>query len=103
MGIFNTPRTQGLNSTTFVQPLHDSASNFPALYDWQGEHSPNHPLFIFGNSPGSKRIITWAEAVQGIHRASRYARSSLGFLREGTKPFIAVLATSGKVIVNFAS
>ena len=97
MAALNVPRTQGLKSTTFNQPLHDSASNFPALYDWQGEHSPNHPLFIFGDSPGSKRIITWAEAIQGIHRATRYVRDTVGQSGEGTKPFLVALATSGKV------
>lgn len=97
MPTFNPPRTHGLKSATFVQPLYDPALSFPAMYDWQGEHSPNHPLFIFGDSPGSKRVITWGEATQGIHRASRYVRGAVGYSGEGPKPFIAALATSGEV------
>ena len=96
MSTFNPPRTHGLKSATFVQPLYDPDLSFPAMYDWQGEHSPKHPLFKFEDSPDSKRIITWGEAIQGIHRASRYVRSVVGYSGEGPKPFVAALATSGE-------
>ena len=96
MCTFNPPRTHGLKSATFVQPLYDPSLSFPAMYDWQGEHSPNQRLFVFGVSPGSKRVITWGEATQGIHRASRYVREAVGYSGEGQKPFIAALATLGE-------
>lgn len=98
MPIMYPPVTHGLKSTTFCQPPRDPSLSFPALYDWQGKHSSEHPLFVFEGSPGSKRIITWGEAIQGIHRASRYVRSAVDYPGKGPKPFLAALATSGKNI-----
>ena len=96
MASFDPPRTQGLKSQTFTQPPYDPTKSLPALYDWQGEHSKEHPLFVFRDISGSKRVIKWGEAIQGFHRAARYVRESVGYSGEGSKPFIAVLATSGE-------
>ncbi|KAH8110852.1 acetyl-CoA synthetase-like protein [Phellopilus nigrolimitatus] len=72
------PRTQGLQSTTFTQPPLDESLSLPALYDWQVEHSPKHPLFVFEDVSGSQRTILWEEGVQGVHRATRFVRQAVG-------------------------
>ncbi|THG95287.1 hypothetical protein EW145_g7985, partial [Phellinidium pouzarii] len=94
--------SQGLHSSTFVQPPLDSSLSFPALFDWQAEHSSNHPLFVFEDAPGLERTILWAEAVQGIHRATQFVRKAVGksiesSIIEGKPPVIAVLATSDTI------
>lgn len=89
------PRSQGLTSSTFIQPPFEPSLSVPALYDWQYEHSPDHPLFVFQESTGRKRTITWGEAVPAIHRATRYIRDAVKYSGEGKKPFIAILATTG--------
>lgn len=99
MSAFNPPKSQGLKSSTFTQPPSDPTLSFPALYDWQGEHSPDHPLFLFEEAPGSKRTIKWGEAVQGFHRATGYVRETVRYSGAGSKPFIAVLATSGEQLL----
>ncbi|THH03938.1 hypothetical protein EW145_g5884 [Phellinidium pouzarii] len=95
------PRMHGLHCSTFVQPPLDFSLSLPALYDWQGEHSPNHPLFVFEDGPGSTRTILWAEAVQGIHRATQFVRSVVGepFGANSSErqPLIAVLASSDTI------
>ena len=96
MDKFDPPRSQGLKSSTFVQPPYDPALNLPTLYEWQGERSPQHPLFVFQESYGSQRVITWGEATRGFHRASRYLRDTVKYPGKGAKPFIAVLATPGE-------
>lgn len=89
------PRSQGLSSSTFVQPPFDLSLSIPALYDWQYKHSANNPLFVFEEASGPKRTITWGEATPAFHRATRYVRDAVKYSGEGKKPFIAILATTG--------
>ncbi|THH09230.1 hypothetical protein EW145_g2182 [Phellinidium pouzarii] len=94
------PKSHGLQSRTFVQPPLDFSLSFPALFDWQAEHSPEHPLFIFEEAPGSKRTIPWAEAVQGIHRATQYVRNVVGNSAGSSnneKPLLAIVASSDTI------
>ncbi|KAI5116179.1 hypothetical protein M0805_002877 [Coniferiporia weirii] len=94
------PKSQGLHSSTFVQPPLDFTLSFPALFDWQAEHSREHPIFIFEDAPGISRTIHWGEAVQGIHRAAQFVRRAVGrSLKTGSgeKPLIAVLASSDTI------
>ncbi|THH03024.1 hypothetical protein EW145_g6597 [Phellinidium pouzarii] len=95
------PQCHGLHSSTFVQPPLDFSLSLPALFDWQAEHSPEHPLFIFEDAPDSKRTILWAEAVQGIHRATQFVRSAIGkpfgSRSINISPLIAVLASSDTI------
>ncbi|KAH8113759.1 acetyl-CoA synthetase-like protein [Phellopilus nigrolimitatus] len=101
MAPLTVPRTQGRQSTTFTQPPLDESLSLPALYDWQAEHSPKHPLFVFEDVPGSQRTILWDEGVQGVHRATRFVRQAVGshpILNGGGKPpVIAVLASSDTI------
>ena len=77
-GTIPTPFTQGLKCPTFTQPPIDGSLSLAALYDWQADRSPDHPLFVFEESPGTHRTIKWAEAMKGIHRATRILRTAVG-------------------------
>ncbi|KAI5121945.1 hypothetical protein M0805_002017 [Coniferiporia weirii] len=95
------PKSQGLHSSTFIQPPLDFSLSFPALFDWQAKNSPAHPLFVFDDESGSERKIFWDEAVQGIHRATRLVRENVGKYPQsdsnGKPPLIAVLASSDTI------
>ena len=93
------PVTQGLKCPTFTQPPFDVTLSLAHLYDWQGIHSPDHPLFVFEESPGIHRTIKWAEAMKGVRRATRILRNAVKSSKEVTNgvksPVIGVLALSG--------
>ncbi|THH07788.1 hypothetical protein EW145_g3144 [Phellinidium pouzarii] len=94
------PVLHGLQSSTFVQPPLDFSISFPALFDWQAEHSPKHPLFVFEDAPGYFRTILWAEAIQGIHRATQFVRNAVGNGAQsgsGVEPVLAILANSDTI------
>ena len=69
------PRTQALTSTTFQPPPLDGTLGIPELFDWHGDHSPNHPLFVYTNSDGANVSITWLDAVRAIHKAGHLIRT----------------------------
>ncbi|KAI0062574.1 acetyl-CoA synthetase-like protein [Artomyces pyxidatus] len=72
------PQTQVLSSQTFrAPPLEDRTLTLPDLYDWQYEHSPDHPLFLYDDVPGKVRTIAWSEAVRAIHNAAHVVASRL--------------------------
>lgn len=95
------PQTQGNNSTTFKIPPLDGSLSVPEIYDWQAEHSPDHPLFEFAEDEGTIQTITWKEANKGVHRAGWYVQRLLeqGGQERGNgknqRPIIAILAASG--------
>ncbi|THH19547.1 hypothetical protein EW146_g1644 [Bondarzewia mesenterica] len=72
------PKTQVLNSATFrAPPLHDRSLTLPDLYDWQYEHSPDHPLFLFEDQPRQLKTIDWRPAVRAMHRAAHFVASKV--------------------------
>ena len=90
--------TQGLQSESFSQPPLDETFSCPALYDWQGTHSRDHPLFMFEDAPGSLRTLTWGEVIQGVHRATRLVRRCVGtnqVLSSDKIPVVALISSSG--------
>jgi acyl-coenzyme A synthetase/AMP-(fatty) acid ligase len=95
------PRTQVLNSSTFkAPPLEDKSLCLPDFYDWQGQNSPNHTLFLYEDGPEKIRTISWAEAVRGIHRAahllaSRVSPGDAAAALEGRPSIVALLASAG--------
>ncbi|KAJ3522383.1 hypothetical protein NM688_g8882 [Phlebia brevispora] len=88
------PRTQILTSATFQAPPLDGSLTLPEIYDWHAEHSPEHPLFVYGNEEGPVHTITWAEAVRGIHRAGRIVRDAVIPVHTDSVPVVAILANS---------
>ncbi|TCD63425.1 putative NRPS-like protein biosynthetic cluster [Steccherinum ochraceum] len=71
----------------------------PELFDWNGEHNPNHPLFVYDDVQGNT-TITWSQAVRIIHQAARYVAEHSKLSSQGDQahsPVVAVLATSDTV------
>lgn len=77
--------------------LQDGSASLLDLYDWNGEHNPDHPLFCYGDHFGNKTIC-WGEVVAATHRAAR-------FFEEMSKPstqksiIVAILASTGTLLV----
>ncbi|KAF8315479.1 acetyl-CoA synthetase-like protein [Cantharellus anzutake] len=86
------PLIHGKNSKTFSSPPMDGSLTVPQLIDWQAEHSPNHPLFVFDDGP-NKVWITWSKVRIAIERAARIVRA-LNVPRLGTSSkIIGILAS----------
>lgn len=68
----------------------------PEIYDWNGTHNPDHPLFVFDGDDG-KTTVTWSQAVRMIHGAAYHVTDRSQITVQGSlrPPVVAVLATSG--------
>jgi hypothetical protein len=92
------PQTQALNSPTFILPPLDGSLTLPEICDFHLQHSPNHPVFVYADEPGSTRSIMWHEVVRGLHQAGHIVRSRVEAERlEPPReiPIIALLCLSG--------
>ncbi len=89
------PHTQVLSSETFQAPPLDGSLTLPEIYDWHAEHSPDHPLFLYGDPEGPVHTITWVEAVRAIHRAGRIVQNAMGPVPSSAVPVVAILANTG--------
>ena len=96
------PRSQGLESSTFIPPTLDGSVPLPELCDWQYHHSPDHPFFIFddpsSSEPDDVRVYRWKTVVPVIHRTGRHILSLFDLtlpLNPERLPVIAVLAAAG--------
>ena len=90
-------QTQALTSKTFkVPPLHLS---LPQLYDWNYEHSPEHPVFEYLEDDGSITSLRYRDVIPAIHRGARIISSVLGTRIQDSKKqvVVAVLAVSGSL------
>ena len=93
------PPTQALTSTTFVPPPHDLSLTVPEIIDFHRVHSPNHVVYVYEDSPGERKQITFSTWVRAIHRAGRCLRNLFRFPESqvrGSKPVVSLLANSGE-------
>ena len=94
----------GQQSSSFLPPPENQPLSVPEMYEWNQQNSGHHTLFSYEESTGHTRVITWAEAVQGIQRASRFITSRASFESQSTKgdisgpPRIAILASLGELL-----
>ena len=97
----NFPTPQGSNSATFTPPPVDGSLYLAEVYDFLGEHSPNHPVFVYDEN-GSLHTITWSTLARAIHTAARLVE---GHIRPGDRnknsTVVAVLSTSGASHLHF--
>ena len=68
------PLQHGKDSTTFARPLLDGSLTIPQMIDYNAEHGPNHPLFLYDDGP-AKVYITWSQVRRATERAARIVRS----------------------------
>ncbi|KLO13764.1 acetyl-CoA synthetase-like protein [Schizopora paradoxa] len=92
-----TPRTQALSSATFKAPPLDGSLSISEIYDWHGENSKEHPLFVYSDASGNLRTIQWFEAVRAIHRAGRLVKSRVSDDDGGEGTVIAILANADTI------
>ncbi|THH29823.1 hypothetical protein EUX98_g4374 [Antrodiella citrinella] len=101
MAPLSLPDTQGLKCPTFRPPrqlLEQNKATLPEIYDWNGVHNPDHPLFVYDDDD-EIRTITWSQAVRMIHRAARYIRdrSQLSSHDPFRLPVVGILASSDTI------
>lgn len=93
------PLTQALGTTTFVPPPLDLSLTVAEIIDFHRTHSPNHIVYVYEDTPGDCKRITFSPWIRAIHRAGRYVRD-LFRLPEAqvgrVKPIISMLANSGE-------
>ncbi|KAG7091816.1 putative NRPS-like protein biosynthetic cluster [Marasmius oreades] len=94
------PKTPRLaEGTDFQIPPLDGSLTLPQIYDWQLHNSPNHRLFVFSDSNGAVRNITWKEAIAAIYTGARSLRSRIQNV-VATKhrvPVVAILSSADAI------
>ena len=92
------PPTQALNTTTFVPPPLDLSLTAAEIIDYHRTHSPNHIVYVYEDTLGERKQITFSTWVRAIHRAGRYVRDlfRLPEPQTGVKPIVSMLANSGE-------
>lgn len=93
------PLTQALDSTTFVPPPLDLSLTAADIIDFHRVHSPHHVAYVYEDTPGQNKQITFSTWVRAIHRAGRQLRTGFELPRPqvgGAKPIISLLANSGE-------
>ncbi|KAK0454193.1 NRPS-like enzyme [Desarmillaria tabescens] len=95
------PTPQGRSSLTFTPPPIDGSLTFPEIIDYNGEHSPNHPLFRY-EDPNSNdvRTIHWTEGVAAIHNAGQYFKK---YLHDETSPVVVSILANSDTLTFFAT
>ncbi len=92
------PTPQGLSSLTFNPPPVDGSLMFPELVDYNGTHSPDHPLFRYEDPNGNDvRTIYWSEGVAAFHTAGRYFKQ---YIHDDSAVVIGILANSGAYCIG---
>ncbi|EPT05592.1 hypothetical protein FOMPIDRAFT_1111540, partial [Fomitopsis schrenkii] len=94
------PRTQGLVSTAFHVPPLDGSLTLPQLLDFHGQHSANHPFFVYAEEDGTTKSITWGRSVQAILRSALLVRERLGCssnVGADKAPVVAILSASDAI------
>ncbi|TDL22685.1 acetyl-CoA synthetase-like protein [Rickenella mellea] len=68
---------QGVDSNTFRTPPEflNYKLSLPEVWDYHLDHSPQHPLFIYEDTPGKICTLSWGEAVRAVHRVGRIVQS----------------------------
>lgn len=88
------PTPQGRSSLTFTPPPIDGSLSFAEIVDYNGWHSPNHPLFRYEDSDSEDvRTILWSEGVAAFHTVGQHFQKYLA--DEACPVVVGILANSG--------
>lgn len=86
----------------FKSPPLDGSLTISELYDFHYENNSSHPVFLYQATNGQLSRLTFSEVVPAAHAAARVvarrAHLDLGGERHGSRPTIAILASTGRVI-----
>ncbi|KAL0578153.1 hypothetical protein V5O48_003858 [Marasmius crinis-equi] len=88
-----------VSSPTFRRPPLDGSMTLTQIYDWQAQNSPDHRMFVYTDSNGRVRNITWKEGVAAIYTGARSIRSRFSKTAAGRHgvPVIAILSSTDTI------
>lgn len=96
----------GASKCAFWLPnrLLDRKMSIPEAWDHHFRHSAEHPLFVYEDSPGEIRTITWKTAGHAVHRSvhlvQSYTKHYGQSIQDPSKPpIIGILAATGESTV----
>ncbi|TFY54516.1 hypothetical protein EVJ58_g8816 [Rhodofomes roseus] len=76
----------------------DGSLTYPQLFDYHGQHSADHRLFVYAEDDGTLKTINWSQASQAIRRSALFVRDRLGW-QPGMvdAPVVAILSASDSI------
>ncbi|KAK0465824.1 NRPS-like enzyme [Armillaria novae-zelandiae] len=84
-------KTSPGSSSTFTRPPIDGSLTYPEMFDYNAQHSPDHPVFQFYDQDHIQ-TVTWSEVTKAIHAAGRIVLESVP--RTESTPVVGVLANT---------
>ncbi|KAG7441935.1 acetyl-CoA synthetase-like protein [Guyanagaster necrorhizus] len=81
-------------SSTFTRPPFDGSLTYPEIFDYNAQHSPDHPVFQFYDQDHIQQI-TWREVTKAIHAAGRVVLDHV--VRTDSVPVVGVLANADSI------
>ncbi len=85
-------KTSPGSSSTFTRPPLDGSLTYPEIFDYNAQHSPDHPVFQFYDQDHIQKV-TWSEVAKAIHAAGRIVLENVP--RTDIVPVVGVLAHAG--------
>ncbi|KAF7979759.1 hypothetical protein HWV62_41152 [Athelia sp. TMB] len=61
-------------STVPIYPPLDGSLNLSGLTDFNAQHNPSHPAFVYSYAPGSLTEVSFFEYGRATHRAAQAVR-----------------------------
>ncbi|KAG7451555.1 acetyl-CoA synthetase-like protein [Guyanagaster necrorhizus] len=84
-------------SLTFIRPPLDGSLTYPEIFDYNAQHSPDHPVFQFYEQDHIQKI-TWSEVTKAIHAAGRVVRDHVTRTDYmDSAPIVGVLANADSI------
>ncbi|KAK0492004.1 NRPS-like enzyme [Armillaria luteobubalina] len=87
-------KTSPISSSTFTRPPVDGSLTYPEIFDYNAQHSPEHPVFQFYDQDHIQKV-TWSEVAKAIHTAGRIVLENV--LRTDIVPVVGVLAHADSI------
>ncbi|KAJ7803408.1 hypothetical protein B0H14DRAFT_2463681 [Mycena olivaceomarginata] len=93
---FVTP--QGQSSSTFKPPPVDGSLLIPDVLEYNAQHSPQHPLFVYAEGDRTVKTITWSQAVKAFRQVAHITRMGVPVAEgESAAPVVAILALTDQI------
>ncbi|KAK0201251.1 NRPS-like enzyme [Desarmillaria ectypa] len=87
-------KTSPGSSLTFNRPPLDGSLTYPEIFDYNAQHSPDHPVFQFYDQDHIQKI-TWREVTKAIHAVGHVVLEHVP--RTGSVPVVGVLANADSI------
>ncbi|KAK0492011.1 NRPS-like enzyme [Armillaria luteobubalina] len=87
-------KTSPGSSSTFTRPPLDGSLTYPEIFDYNAQHSPDHPVFQFYDQDHIQKI-TWSEVTRAIHAAGRIVLENIP--TTDSTPVVGVLANTNGI------